>query len=107
MKKVLTFIIVGIFILAIFVLSRQPAGYRRLLEEKDRIYGNQIDSIRGVVRVLAERDSSARRKLDSLSNALKQAQKQATDLKTRYDRQKTRFKPLSDPAIDSLINSYR
>jgi len=107
MKKTFSFLIFGILILAIFVLSRQPAGYRRLLEERDRTYQGQIDSIRALVDSLRAQDALLVERLGKLKDSLKIAQKQATDLKTRYDRQKTRYRPISDPSLDSLINSYR
>ena len=108
MKKTFTFLLFGILILAIFVLSQRPAGYRQALEEKDRVYEGRIDSIRGVISHYQKRDSLLRFQIDSLTTGLKQAENTASKWKQRYDKAKrTPAPPLSDAVLDSLISAYR
>jgi len=108
MKNTFTFLIFFLLILTIFVLSRQPAGYRRELEERDRFYRGKIDSIRRVIGHFAERDSLLRFQIDSLKAGLKQAENTASQWKQRYDKAKrTPARPISDRQLDSLLSTYR
>jgi glucan phosphoethanolaminetransferase (alkaline phosphatase superfamily) len=107
MKKSFILLVFFILILAIFVLSRQPAGYRQVLEERDRVLGSRIDSLRAIISVQAQRDTVLRKELDSLKAGLTEAQNTANTWKQRYDRQKRNYRPIPDPVLDSLIDSYR
>jgi hypothetical protein len=107
MNKTFTFLIFFLLILTIFVLSRQPAGYRRELERRDEKYRTSLDSIKRVYRALEIRGSRMQERIDSLSNVTKTAFNKASQWKQRYDRQKRSYKPIPDPVLDSLINAYR
>jgi hypothetical protein len=107
MKKTFTFLIFVILILTIFVLSRQPAGYKQELEEKDRFYQGQIDSIHALIETMRARDALMVERLSRLKDSLNTAQITANQWKLKYDRQKRNYRPIPDPVLDSLINSYR
>lgn len=108
MQKTFSFLIFGILILAIFVLSQRPAGYRQALEERDRIFSSRIDSIRGVISHYQKRDSLLLFQIDSLTTGLKQAENTASKWKQRYDKAKrTPARPIPDDILDSLLSTYR
>lgn len=108
MKKTFTFLLFGILILTIFVLSQQPSGYRQALEEKDRFYKGQIDSIHALIETMRAQDALMVERLKSAKDSLKQAQNTANQWKLKYDKAKRTPAPvIPDPILDSLINSYR
>jgi uncharacterized protein YlxW (UPF0749 family) len=108
MKRILTLAIPVLLILAIFALSKQPAGYRRELEKRDEKYRTSLDSLRGVSRGLEIRGTELQEKIDSLSNVTQIALNKAHQWKQRYDQAKrTPVKPQPDSAVMQFLSSYR
>jgi argininosuccinate lyase len=108
MKRILTLAIPFILILAIFVLSKQPAGYRRELEKRDEKYRTSLDSIRSVLTVLREKDSKLSLRLVQIKDSLRISTETALKWKQRYDQAKrTPVRAISDPELDSLLSAYR
>jgi len=108
MNRFLTLAIAVIVFLAIFVLAKQPAGWRRELEERDAKYKTSLDSIRGVSKALEIRGTRMQEKIDSLSNSLKSALNKADQWKQRYNHEKSRpAKPQPDSAVMQFLTGYR
>lgn len=108
MKKVFTFIIFLILIVAIFVVSRVPAGYKQEIERRDAEYRTRLDSIKGVNRALVKEGIRLRVKVDSLTTGFLEAQNKATQWKQRYDRaKKAPVRHLPDSVLASRLSDYR
>ena len=108
MNRFLTLAIAVIVFLAIFVLAKQPAGWRRELEERDEKYKTSLDSITGVLTVLREKDSKLSLRLVQIKDSLRISTETALKWKLRYDQAKKRpVRAISDPELDSLLSAYR
>ena len=102
MKNPLWFLVLILIFIAIFVISGKKSGHLQELEKQEAKYLKRLDSLSDVNTALRLKDSllvvSLRVKKDSLSQALKQAQKQAI----RYAQIKPLIRP-TDAQLDSAI----
>jgi len=107
-KRIFSFIVFFTLILAIFVLSRQPAGYRRELENRDRILRDSITLFKARRQAIELEVVRLGVKVDSLTKGLQSAQKASNQWKQRYDQAKRTHAPvIPDRQLDSLIATYR
>jgi len=108
MKKIIFPIVFFIVLLALFVLSRQPAGYRRELENRDRILRDSITLFKARRQAIELEVVRLGVKVDSLTKGLQSAQKASNQWKQRYDQAKRApVRHIPDPELDSLITAYR
>lgn len=108
MKKIFSFLIFGILLLAIFVLSRQPAGFRRELDKRDAELRGHRDSLNALIETTRARDARMQERVDSLTRGLKVALNEVQTKTIQYERLKRSIpKRLPDSTLNSRLSAYR
>lgn len=107
-KRIFTLVVFCVLILALFVIGKQPAGFRRELENRDKALRDSITHFKARRQAIELEVVRLGVKVDSLTIGLKQAQKTSNQWKQRYDQAKRApVRHIPDAQLDSLITAYR